>query len=84
LGINPDALSDLETENMKQFDQDFPDHPKVRYFSVAGQGRAGAPQTALFLFEFYHWIKSVTGEENDGLVSISLAKMGNPAASVAG
>lgn len=74
LGINPNALLDLTTERMWEFNLDYPDNREVQYFSVAGQGRAGTPQTCLFLLEFHHYIKSVTGEENDGLVTISSAQ----------
>lgn len=73
LGIDPDALTDLGTDAMKQFNLDYPDNPGVRYFSVAGAGRTRSPETSLFLFEFYHHIKSVTGEDNDGLVTVSSA-----------
>lgn len=74
LGISLDALTDLGTAAMKEFNTEYPDHPGVRYFSVAGAGRAQVPQTSLFLFEFYSYIKSVTGENNDGLVTISSAQ----------
>ena len=74
LGIDPEALLDLGTDSMKQFNQSFPDDLKVRYFSVAGAGRSAIPQTSLFLYEFYHHIRSVTGEDNDGLVAVSSAQ----------
>jgi triacylglycerol lipase len=76
LGINPAALSDLETESMGQFNRECPNHDKVRYFSVGGSGRSGTPPTSFALLEFYHYIKGVTGEENDGLVSVSSGKWG--------
>jgi triacylglycerol lipase len=74
LGIEPEALADLGTESMKQFNASYPDEPRVRYFSIAGKGRAGVPETSLFLYEFHHHIKAVTGEENDGLVAVSSAQ----------
>jgi triacylglycerol lipase len=74
LGVNPDALTDLGTEAMKKFNLEYPDNPDVHYFSVAGAGRAQIPQTSLFLYEFYHHIKSLTGEDNDGLVTVPSAQ----------
>jgi triacylglycerol lipase len=74
LGISISALTDLGTEAMKKFNLDYPDNPDVRYFSVAGAGRTEFPPTSLFLFEFYHHIKSLTGEDNDGLVTVSSAR----------
>jgi triacylglycerol lipase len=74
LGISFNALTDLGTADMRSFNLDYPDNPEIRYFSVAGAGRAQFPQTSLFLFEFYHHIKSLTGEDNDGLVTVSSAR----------
>jgi hypothetical protein len=74
LGIDSEALLDLGTDGMKQFNQSFLDHPQVRYFSVTGAGRSAVLQTSLFLFELYHHIRSVTGEDNDGLVAVSSAR----------
>lgn len=74
LGIDPDALFDLETSRMAQFNGDYPDNGAVRYFSVAGKGRARMFPTAVALLEFHRHIKAVTGEENDGLVAVSSAE----------
>lgn len=73
LGIDPDALFDLETGSMKEFNKEYPDNPAVRYFSVAGKGRAGLFATSGVLMFFHRHIKAATGEENDGLVSLSSA-----------
>ena len=74
LGINPNALFDLETGRMREFNRKYPDHPEVRYFSVAGKGRAGVFATSGALLLLHRHIKSDTGEENDGLVSVSSAE----------
>lgn len=78
LGINPDALLDLTTQGMEEFNRLYPESPAVQYFSVAGQGRADTLPTCLFLLEFHQYIKSVTGEANDGLVTISSAQRWGP------
>jgi len=74
LGLDSDALADLSTESMNQFNQKFPDHPAVRYCSIAGAGRSGTPETSRLLFGFYLYIKSLTNEPNDGLVTVSSAQ----------
>jgi len=73
VGIDSNALSDLGTDSMSRFNQEFPDNPAVRYFSVAGGGRPRKPETAPVLFGFYLYIKSKTNEANDGLVTVSSA-----------
>lgn len=78
LGINPAALTELETASMAEFNRQYTDHPHVRYLSVAGRGRGGLQPSSLFLLEFHHYIKSGTGEENDGLVTVSSAERWGP------
>ncbi len=70
-GINVQAFRDLTTDACKKFNQEIPDAPKVRYFSVAGEYRG----TRL------EWMLSssvIEKEEgpNDGLVSVESAKYG--------
>lgn len=74
IGLDSNALADLSTESMNQFNQRFPDHPAVRYCSVAGAGRSRPPQTSRLLFGFFLYIKSLTNEPNDGLVTVSSAQ----------
>ncbi len=74
IGLDSNALADLSTESMSQFNQKFPDNPAVRYFSVAGAGRSRTPQTSRLLFGFYLYIKSLNNEPNDGLVTVSSAQ----------
>jgi triacylglycerol lipase len=74
LDIDSNALSDLSTENMARFNREFLDHPKVRYFSVAGVGRAGKLPTSLALAGFHHHMQTLKNEPNDGLVPVSSAQ----------
>ncbi len=74
LRIDPDALLDLGTASMEQFNKDYPDNPAVHYFSVAGQGRAGPTPASRLLLGLHDYVKRVTGEENDGLVTVSSAE----------
>lgn len=74
IGISPNALFDLEGGRMEEFNDQYPDNPAVRYFSVAGKGRAGIFPTSGALLLFQREIKAVTGEANDGLVAVSSAE----------
>jgi triacylglycerol lipase len=47
LGISFSALTDVGPAAMRKFNQDYPDDPNIRYFSLAGAGRAQFPQTSL-------------------------------------
>ena len=76
LGISLQGLQDLTTENTRRFNDAFLDNPKVRYFSVAGGGRAQFPHAAALLLPFYLYIEFTTHEANDGLVTVSSAKWG--------
>jgi triacylglycerol lipase len=72
-GIDSNALEDLSTSSMRRFNQQYPDNPAVRYFAVAGRGRDRTPETSLFLLGFHHYLKSLSDEPNDGLVTVSSA-----------
>jgi triacylglycerol lipase len=72
-GIDSNALEDLSTEGMRRFNEAYPDHPAVRYFAVAGTGRGRTPETSRFLLGFHRYLKSVSNEPNDGLVTLSSA-----------
>ena len=77
LRIPLEGLRDLTTAACQQFNQAFPDNPRVRYFSVAGQGRRNGRQTSLALFPAYKLLKlRAPGEENDGEVTVSSATWG--------
>jgi len=75
-GVSLDGLEDLTTESTQNFNQRYLDHPGVRYFAVAGSGRAGLLTTAGVLAPFYEYILATTGQANDGLVSVSSAQWG--------
>ena len=72
-GIDSKALEDLSTGSMQQFNGKYPDNPAVRYFAVAGTGRGRTPETSLFLLGFHQYLKVVSNEPNDGLVTLSSA-----------
>jgi triacylglycerol lipase len=76
LGISLDGLHDLTMEACERFNQKYIDHPNVRYFSIAGQGRAEGRPTAKLLYPTYKYIKKKTGESNDGLVTVASARWG--------
>ncbi|MFN7993373.1 MAG: hypothetical protein U0Q18_07215 [Bryobacteraceae bacterium] len=76
LGISLDGLRNLTTGYCRQFSADYSDNPAVAYFSVAGAGRGGFIETcAPFLF-FYKYIAALTGEANDGMVTVTSARWG--------
>lgn len=76
LGISLAGLRDLTTSGAANFNHTYVDHPQVRYFSVAGAGRASGRPTAKVLYPAYKHIKKKTGEANDGLVAVASAKWG--------
>ena len=76
-GISLQGLEDLTTESMEKFNQRYPDHPAIHYFSVAGAGRPGPMATALILLPFHEYIQSHTGQPNDGLVHVASARWGD-------
>jgi triacylglycerol lipase len=76
LGISLDGLRNLTTAYCRKFSAAYTDNPAVAYFSVAGSGRAGLFKTSRLLFWFHTYIASLTGEANDGLVTVSSARWG--------
>jgi triacylglycerol lipase len=74
--VSLDGLADMRTSFMAAFNTQYPDHPGVRYFSVAGGGRAEGLPTALVMYESWKYIHEKTGEINDGAVPLSSAKWG--------
>ena len=70
------ALDDLTSDGAKRFNDKFRDNDSTKKFCVAGVGRGievlGIPvDTCVALRMPYHIIKDLTGEANDGLVSLS-------------
>ena len=78
LRIPFEGLEDLTTETTSAFNNDFPDHGAIRYFSIAGKGRDAALKTCSFFLLSHLYIETVTGEKNDGLVALSSASRGEP------
>ncbi len=76
LGVSLAGLHDLTGSACAAFNQKYLDHQQVKYFSVAGVGRNSGRATAKLLYPAYKYIKSKTGEQNDGLVSLSSAQWG--------
>lgn len=76
LGVSLAGLADLRTSFAAGFNETYVDHPDVRYFSVAGGGRAEGLPTAKLMYRNWLYIKEKTGEINDGAVPLSSAKWG--------
>lgn len=80
-GIDVGALRNLTTDGVKRFSDQFRDDDRTKKFSVAGAGRGkkvlGIPlDTCAALRLLYRIVKDKTGEDNDGLVSLSSAAWG--------
>jgi len=76
-GLSIDAMKDLTTQAALAFNQRYPDHTRIRYFSVAGSGRQGLLPTAVLLFPCCKYIQTVKGEASDALVPVSSAQWGS-------
>jgi triacylglycerol lipase len=76
IDISFDSLHDLTTASCRAFEK-YIDNPSVAYFSVAGRGRDGIPDTSAFFVLSHAYILSMTGEANDGMVPISSARWGS-------
>jgi triacylglycerol lipase len=73
LHVPRQAFYDLTTEQCRRFNEDVPDVPRVRYFSIAGHYEGGwrAPQWGL-----PHRIVARAEGPNDGIVSVASATWG--------
>jgi triacylglycerol lipase len=76
LGISLEGLADMRTSFAAGFNAQYVDHPGVRYFSVAGGGRAEGLPVAKLMYRNWLYIKEKTGEVNDGAVPVSSAQWG--------
>jgi triacylglycerol lipase len=76
LGISLDGLRNLTTPSCQRFSATFVNDPAVAYFSVAGKGRSGFPETAAAFLLFHKYISALTGQPNDGLVTVESAQWG--------
>lgn len=57
LGISLQGLHDLTSTHAISFNEKYVDHPLVRYFSIAGTGRASGRPTANILYPGYEYEK---------------------------
>ena len=73
LGLPTQAFLDVTTANCRQFNDEVPDAPGVRYFSVAGR-HDGSWLMPGWLLSYNHILHNEG--DNDGLVSVSSAKWG--------
>jgi triacylglycerol lipase len=73
IGLDLGAAADLTTAACARFNEDVPDHPGVRYFSIS----AARPfkQMPPFAMHSHHVVHAAEGD-NDGLVSIASATWG--------
>jgi triacylglycerol lipase len=76
LGISLDGLRNLTTASCRQFSATYRDNPAVAYFSVAGAGRSGLLETCAPFLLFHKYISALTGQANDGLVTVASAQWG--------
>ena len=78
--VDAEGIQDLTSDDLREFNQIYRDHPNVYYFSVAGVGRSGWAATSRVLSPLYEITTLLSGERNDGLVSLSSAQWGPAAA----
>ena len=76
LGVDTGALANLTTTGASTVPDAAQTHPHIRYRSYFASGRAGAFPTCLALAPTYHYIRAVTGQQNDGVVALDSAKYG--------
>ncbi|HTS64410.1 MAG TPA: hypothetical protein VMH28_20445 [Candidatus Acidoferrales bacterium] len=76
LGISLDGLRNLTTALCEEFSARCVNEPATAYFSAAGGGRKGFPATAAVLLLFHQYISALTGQPNDGLVTVASAQWG--------
>ena len=67
------AFYDLTTEKCKAFNEQVPNAPNVRYFSVAGRHPGVGWRGRMYLL--YHFVRQAEGD-NDGIVSLTSANHG--------
>jgi triacylglycerol lipase len=76
LHVDIGALKDLTSDVTKTIPNVAETHPHIRYRSYAASGRANPPQTALLLKPTHDYVKSKTGQDNDGVVAVESARYG--------
>jgi triacylglycerol lipase len=76
LGIDTGALGNLTTESASRVPDAARSHPHIRYSSYFASGRPGIRPTCFALAATHHYIQAVTGQENDGVVTLDSARYG--------
>jgi triacylglycerol lipase len=76
LGISLNGLRNLTTTYCQKFSATCRNASAVAYFSVAGAGRIDFPFTSRLFFLFHQYISALTGQANDGMVTVPSAKWG--------
>lgn len=76
LGISLNGMRDLTTKSCQDFNATCADNDAVAYFSVAGSGRAGFPETAAVFLLSHRYISALTNQPNDGMVTVQSAQWG--------
>jgi triacylglycerol lipase len=73
IGLDIQAFTDLTLDQCRKFNEEIPDVPSVRYFSIS----ASVPRAGVQIFSRHSWdIVSAAQGPNDGLVSVSSAMWG--------
>jgi len=76
LCISLNGLRSLTTKACEAFSEKYVDDPGVSYFSSAGSGRPGFPETSAPFFLFHRYITAAAGQPNDGMVPVASAQWG--------
>ena len=76
LGLASGAIGDLTTAGALRIPDVAATHQHIRYLSYAATGRQGVPATSPIFVLTHGYIRSETGEENDGLVTLKSAQYG--------
>jgi len=77
LSLPVGALGDLTTDGAARIPDAATTHPHIRYRSVFASGRPDPLRpTSLVLAPTHHYIHSVTGQVNDGVVALDSARYG--------
>jgi triacylglycerol lipase len=77
IGVPLAGLKDLTTDTTTKFNENCPDDKNVKYFSIAGRGRDDVLKTNKLFIPSHLLIEIMTGEANDGLVTLSSALHGD-------
>jgi pimeloyl-ACP methyl ester carboxylesterase len=76
LSIPIGAIGDLTTEGASRIPHVLKTHPHIRYRSCFAAGRATFLPTCVILAPTHHYVHSVTGQANDGVVAQDSASYG--------